>query len=147
MPIKDIATQSLETDNTKPSRSTINKSNTDYEQKFIPSTQIKEIIVNSLRGHRGDIRDFIFSDDEKYLISCSEIIDDEKPYLLLWRFKKIIEGLEEIEYKLEINGTRFKSEKNLKNWLLCLDSVNKPIGNGQLLWIICAGSLNSEIFM
>ncbi|MBD3230068.1 MAG: hypothetical protein GF329_17955, partial [Candidatus Lokiarchaeota archaeon] len=114
----------------------------------IPAFKINEIVVNLLNENKGDIKDIIISEDEKYLISCSETLQDEQPYVVLWRVNKIIEGIKNFDRKLYVSKSyNENNNKKYTNWLLCLDSFNLVNDIGKEFWIISAGTISGEIIL
>ena len=104
-----------------------------------PIDAIDNVIERVYFGRKKrNIRDITISSDERYLITCSEIWEEEEVKILLW----------DIETgditTLGIQNT--KSNQAIKgNWLLCIDDVIIE-ANGQKFWIICAGSRSGDLF-
>ncbi len=105
-------------------------------------------IVNIVKTHELNVRDIAISSDERYLVSCSEMKDDELPHVLVWRIETLLEKGDEPVAILKIENTKQKTtgKLQLSNWLLCVDTIVASI-NGEDLWFVCTGSLHGELYI
>jgi len=110
--------------------------------------KLKKNIINVVKVHDLNVRDIVISSDEKYLISCSEMKQEDIPHIGVWRVEKLIEEGKEPESLLEVQNAKQKGTNgnHLFNWILCVDTIIKTI-NGEKLWFICAGSLNGDLYL
>lgn len=108
----------------------------------------KKSIINVVRVNDLNVRDISISTDEKYLISCSEIKQEDVPYITVWRIERLLAGGKDPEAILKVESTKQKdtNENHLFNWILCVDTIIKTI-NGEKLWFICAGNLGGELLI
>jgi len=125
---------------------------TDSVQSLDKSAFLKEkkkkSIINVVRVNDLNVRDISISTDEKYLISCSEIKQDEVPYITVWRIERLLAKAKDPEAILKVENSKLKSSNRnqLSNWILCVETIVKNINNEDY-WFIFAGSLNGELFI
>ncbi|MFX1536441.1 MAG: hypothetical protein ACFFDI_19680, partial [Promethearchaeota archaeon] len=104
-----------------------------------PIEAIDEKIERVFSSQPTDIRKIIASPSGNYLISCSEVWEEEavKEEVLIWDTEMGIPHALEVEYSEREN---LKARKN--NWILCVDVavIEKK------MWIICAGSKSGDIY-
>jgi len=122
----------------------IESSNQKNSEQKVDKRLVKSI-QNVLKVHDLDIRDIAITSDGKYLISCSEFLENEKPQVSVWQVEKILEGI--IEPDVVLLGD-IKENKNvsINNWLLCVDTINLNLGASDW-WIVCAGSIIGDIYI
>jgi len=110
--------------------------------------KLKKNIINVVKVHDLNVRDIVISPDEKYLISCSEMKQEDVPHIMVWRVEKLIEEGKEPEAILKIENSKQEVVKgnHFFNWILCVDTIIKTINN-EKLWFICAGSLNGDLYL
>ncbi|MFX0064369.1 MAG: hypothetical protein ACFFC7_19520 [Candidatus Hermodarchaeota archaeon] len=104
-----------------------------------PIEAINEKIERVFSSKSADIRKIIASPSGNYLISCSEVWEEEvKEEVLIWDTEIGIPHALEVEYSEREN---LKARKN--NWILCVDVavIEKK------MWIICAGSKLGDIYV
>jgi len=108
----------------------------------------KKSIINVVRVNDLNVRDISISTDEKYLISCSEIKQEDVPYITVWRIERLLAEGKDPEAILKVENSKMKSSNGiqLSNWILCVDTIIKTINNKEY-WFICAGSLNGELLI
>jgi len=93
-----------------------------------------------------DIRKMVITPNGKYLITCSEVAENEKPKVCVWVIEKILERITKPEKPfLEGDLTRDRAYK-INNWLLCVDAITTVV-KGKKMWIVCAGSINGNIYI
>ena len=71
------------------------------EIQLLEKRDIKKNVLNILKYHDLQVRDLVISKDGKYLISCSESWENEKPKVFLWNISKLLEGDNEPEVILD----------------------------------------------
>lgn len=107
--------------------------------------RVKKVILGVLKSHDLDIKDIVITQDGKYLISCGEVWQNEKPKVFIWSIEKVLEG--KIEPEAILEGEIKQSEGNkINNWLLCVDSLVMEV-NSLIWWIVCAGGINGDIYI
>ena len=105
-----------------------------------PIEAIDEKIERVFSFQPMDIRKVIASPSGNYLISCSEVWEEEavKEEVQIWDTEMGIPHALEVEYSEREN---LKVQKN--NWILCVDVavIEKK------MWIICAGSKSGDVYV
>ena len=95
-----------------------------------------------------DVRKMVITPNGKYLITCSEIEEGEEPKVCVWSVEKILQKVKNEEFILEgiLKAEKIEKRDNkLANWLLCVDAISTKI-NEKDIWIVCAGSINGDIY-
>jgi len=115
------------------------------EIQLLEKRDIKKNVLNILKYHDLQVRDLVISKDGKYLISCSESWENEKPKVFLWNISKLLEGDNEPEVILEGDFKQNRFTK-ITNWLLCIDSAIIEINNTKW-WVVCAGNIIEDIYI
>ncbi|MFW9864678.1 MAG: hypothetical protein ACFFEN_01140 [Candidatus Thorarchaeota archaeon] len=98
-----------------------------------------------------DVRSMVITPNGEYLIICSELEEGEIPRVCVWSIDKILQKVGKEEFILE-GSIRAEErgegvgEVKKTNWLLCVDALTTEINNKEI-WIVCAGSINGEIYV
>ncbi len=110
--------------------------------------KLKKNIINVVKVKNLNVRDIVISSDEKYLISCSEMNQEDVPHIYVWRIERLLAEGKDPEAILKVESEKQKDTNgnHLSNWILCVDTIIKTI-NDEKLWIICAGGLNGELLI
>ena len=127
----------------------INTDSVDYlNESALMKEKLKNNIINVVKVNDLNIRDISISTDGKYLISCSEIKQEDVPYITIWRIERLLAKAKDPEAILKVENSKVESSNGiqLSNWILCVDTMIKTIDNKDY-WFICAGSLNGELFI
>lgn len=93
-----------------------------------------------------DIRKINITPNGKYLITCSEVAEKEKPRVCIWSIEKILEGLTDPEKPFIEGELKEENDYKFANWLLCVDAITTEI-KGKKIWIVCAGSINGDLYV
>lgn len=109
------------------------------------SKRLRKTVLNVLKCNELDVRDVVISSDGQYIISCSEVLHDQKPRIYIWRMAKVVEG--EIEPELILEGDLKTNDKiPISNWFLCVDTIIGKTNDSET-WMICAGSIIGDIYV
>ena len=103
--------QSINNENTNKT-----KENLTFSKKKVSkqTKKLKKIILNVLEKQNLEVRGLELSPDGKYLISCSEHLQDEAPEVLVWNIDELLEGENTPEGKLE--GESIKNPNLINNF-------------------------------
>lgn len=93
-----------------------------------------------------DIRKMAITPNGKYLVTCAEMAEKEASRVCVWAIEKILEGIKKPEEPFLQGKLKQDKDYKLANWLLCVDAITTEI-KGKKIWIVCAGSINGDVFL
>lgn len=119
----------------------------------LESEKNKSAILNVINCHQEepmdpslDVRDMVTSPNDKYLITCSETKQGESPKVCVWPLENILQGMKNAKGEIieAQEDHEFQKISNRINWLLSVDAIELE---ELQKWVICAGSLNGDLYL